>query len=263
MKKGIKGPDCTDPEKCKGDCCSIKIDVPKVLAKEYIERGYASKKDFIRSNNFSFQLRFDENTGKCFLFNKEKNGCEVHSSGIKPPQCWIYPTNFSNPQAKEISCKKLSGWEIIDPKKTLKAEKLLQKYVFLSKLEAKEELRQIHKRLNFIDTGNIKNLKFLTTLLRNIAPSRLGGFKDSWESFEILYAEGLSMQMKKFCLLYKKNCNYLPDDFFECKSICNDIIEALLDFLNRFLLKFILENGLDVAGEYPLYKLLKYMEKRG
>ena len=96
MSEAIEGPDCTDPKKCKGDCCSIKIDVPKVLAEEYIKRGYASKDDFIRSDVFSFHLRFDENTGKCFLFDKEKNGCSVHNSGIKPPQCWIYPT-------KEIS----------------------------------------------------------------------------------------------------------------------------------------------------------------
>jgi len=262
MKKGIKGPECTDPEKCKGDCCSIKIDVPKVLAKEYIERGYASKEDFIRSDNFSFQLRFDENTGKCFLFNKEKNGCEVHSSGIKPPQCWIYPTNFSNPQAKEIRCKKLSGWEIIDLKKTLKAEELLKKYVFLSKLEAKKELRNVNKRLAFIDTERpTRNSKILTKLLKSIGPSRLGGFKDSWENFEVLYTEGLSLQMKKFCLFHKKYCKYLPDDFFDCNSLCNEIIEALIEFLNKYLFEYILENGLDISGEYPLYKLFKYAEK--
>jgi len=263
MKEAIKGPDCTNPENCKGDCCSIKIDVPKVLAKEYIRRGYATKEDFTRSDNFSFQLRFDGKTGKCFLFNKEKNGCEVHFSGIKPPQCWIYPTNFSNPKGKKISCKKLSGWEIIDVKKTLNAEELLRYYVFLSKLEAKKELKMIKKRLGFEDIKNPKkNLEILKKLLMSIAPSSLAGFKDSWENFEVLYAEGLSLQMKKFCLIHKKSCKFLPDDFFECKFICNDIICALLGFLNKFLFEFVLENGPDIAGEYPLYKLFEYVEKR-
>ena len=26
----------------------------------------------------------------------------IHNSGIKPPQCWIYPTGFSNPDNKQI-----------------------------------------------------------------------------------------------------------------------------------------------------------------
>ncbi|GAG76255.1 unnamed protein product, partial [marine sediment metagenome] len=29
MKSAIEGPSCIDPHICKGDCCSIKIDVPK------------------------------------------------------------------------------------------------------------------------------------------------------------------------------------------------------------------------------------------
>ena len=46
MSSAIEGPDCL--EVCSGDCCSIKINVPKVLADEYINRGYADKNDFIR-----------------------------------------------------------------------------------------------------------------------------------------------------------------------------------------------------------------------
>ncbi|MFX0177489.1 MAG: hypothetical protein ACFE85_14845 [Candidatus Hodarchaeota archaeon] len=249
MLEAIRGPDCTDPEKCKGDCCSIKIDVPKVLAKEYIKRGYASKEDFIRSDNFSFQLRFDEGTGKCFLFNKAINGCKVHLTKIKPLQCFIYPTNFANPEGKDISCKSLSGWKIIDSKKTYEAEKLLENYIFLSKLEAKDELKKIKKRIRF---EKLKNL------LRITAPSSLGGFKDSWEDFELLHAEGLSLQMKKFCLFHKKSCKFLPDDFFECKSLCNEIMDELLNFLRKYFFNFVMKNGPDISGEYPLYKLFGY-----
>ena len=66
MKSAIEGPDCLVI--CNADCCSIKIDVPKILADEYIIRGYATKNDFIRSDVFSFKLRFDEKKGKCFPF---------------------------------------------------------------------------------------------------------------------------------------------------------------------------------------------------
>ena len=58
MRTAIGGPDCTNPLICQGDCCSIQIDVPKVLAKEYIKRKIAKKEDFIRSDIFSFKLRF-------------------------------------------------------------------------------------------------------------------------------------------------------------------------------------------------------------
>lgn len=259
MKSAIEGPNCTDPQICRGDCCSIKIDVPKVLAAEYIRRGYAEIHDFIRSNIFSFQLRFNEKTGKCFLFDKRINGCSIHTSGIKPPQCWIYPTGFSNPENKEINCKRATGWKIIDLHKAEKSDHLLQTFIFLSKLEAKKELNLIRKRLNKSDTRKTHNqLYSLRNELRKIAPSRLGGFKDLWEFINILPAEGLSLQMKKFCFLYKKNCIHLEEDFVNCPNICETIAAKLVEFLQDNLFLFIKKDGADINGEYPLYKLFKF-----
>ncbi|MEJ2252257.1 MAG: hypothetical protein P8Y97_21665, partial [Candidatus Lokiarchaeota archaeon] len=37
MSSAISGPNCIDKDVCRGDCCSIEIDIPKVLAKRYIE----------------------------------------------------------------------------------------------------------------------------------------------------------------------------------------------------------------------------------
>jgi len=259
MKSAIQGPNCTDSAICKGECCSIKIDVPKVLAKEYIERGYAKKSDFTRSNIFSFQLRFNEDTGKCFLFNEVLNGCSVHNSGIKPPQCWIYPTDFSNPSKNEISCKKISGWEIIDYQKAKKAENLLKQYVFLCQVEAKKELKEILKRLGNLDNGvSSKIIKLLRKKLRNIAPKNLGGFKDQWDRLDLLSAEGLSLQMKKFCVKHNSKCHFLVDDFINCDEICNEIASKLIEFLKENLSTFIKREGSDVEGHYPLYKLLNY-----
>ncbi|MFW9945748.1 MAG: YkgJ family cysteine cluster protein [Candidatus Odinarchaeota archaeon] len=249
MKSAIKGPDCTNPNNCAGACCSIKIDVPKVLAEEYIKRNYATKEDFIRSNVFSFELRFDDKTGKCFLFDKKLNGCKVHESGIKPPQCWIYPTNFSNPEKSLISCKKQSGWEIAIPQSALKAERLLEKYNFLCKFEAKREIKDIKKRLG--------NSKILKQSIRTIAPSKLGGIIDKWDMFDILLAEGFSLQMKKFCLKHNIKCQYLPSNFIECNSICNIIADKLFLYLQLNLPNFVKKEGPDVNGEYPLFKLFK------
>lgn len=259
MKSAIEGPSCIDPQTCKGECCSIKIDVPKVLAKEYIRRGYAEISDFIRCNIFAFQLRFNEKIGKCFLFNKEINGCSIHNSGIKPPQCWIYPTGFSNPNNKPIKCKKVGGWRIIDFNKAKQAEDLLQIFLFLCKNEARRELELIKKRLNSSDNKISQDkLYSLKEELRRIPPSSLGGFKDAWKHIYPLPAEGLSLQMKKFCFLHKKNCKYLIADFIKCPNICETIAFKLVEFLQQNLIAYIKNEKADVNGEYPLYKLFPF-----
>jgi len=256
MKSAIEGPNCIDPQICKGDCCSIQIDFPKVLANEYIRRGYADTNDFIRSNVFSFYLRFDVTTGKCFLFDKEINGCSIHNSGIKPPQCWIYPTGFSNPENKPIMCKKVGGWKIKDIGKAKQAEKLLQTFIFLCEIEAKKELKSIQDRLNDSDDIVSKNsLYSLKKELKKIPPSSLGGFKDLWEHISILPAEGLSLQMKKFCVQNNKDCELLVDNFMKCPNICETIANKLVEFLQKNLIAYVKKEDGDVNGEYPLYKL--------
>lgn len=245
MRSAIQGPDCLSI--CRGDCCSIRINVPKVLAEEYIKRGYADKKDFIRNDVFSFQLRFDENKGKCFLYDRKLNGCLVHDSGIKPPQCWIYPTKFSNPEHKDISCKRVSGWKIIDSRKSEEAEKLLKYYVFLSKLEAKKELNLIKNRINNALTKN-----HLKDLLKHTSPSEIAGFKDTWDKIVTLSAQGVSLQINKFCDKYNHNCGL---EYLSCKSICDKVIEGLVEFLQQNIIRYVQTYGPNHEGEYSFIML--------
>jgi Fe-S-cluster containining protein len=259
MNSAIEGPNCIDPKNCRGECCSIKIDVPKVLAEEFIKRDYASVEDFIRSNIFAFHLRFNEKTGKCFLFDLETNGCSVHNSGIKPPQCWIYPTGFSNLTNKDISCKKMSGWRVKNTSKAIEAEKILQKYVFLCKLEAKEELKRIETRI--ASSHQIKDevgCFNLLNKLKNIKPSELAGVIDKWDYVDTLSAEGFSLQMKKFCMRYNPECKLLPNKYFECNLICESISNKLYNFIVNTLYEFIKKNGQDPEGEYSLIKLFNF-----
>jgi hypothetical protein len=244
MKDSIIGPNCL--EICKSDCCAIKIDVPKILAKEYIKCGYAVKTDFIRSDVFSFKLKFDEQKGKCFLYDTGINGCLVHNSGIKPPQCWIYPTNFSNPEKKKIRCKKANGWEIIDPKKTQEAEQLLHYYVFLCQLEAKSEMRKVNERVK----KSLLN-DSLKKQLKNIPPCRISGFKDNWDTFTVLPAEGISLQLHKLCRKVNSSCELiLNNDFLSCMAICDDVAKKILIFLQQNIDNYINKVGADNAGEY-------------
>ncbi|MGV9171785.1 MAG: YkgJ family cysteine cluster protein [Promethearchaeia archaeon] len=253
MKSAIEGANCIDPDICHGDCCSIKIDVPKVLAQEYIKRGYATSDDFIRSNVFSFHLRFDEKTGKCFLFDKQINGCSVHNSGIKPPQCWIYPTNFSNPEGKPINCKRASGWKIINQQKVKKAEKLLEKYVFLCEMEARRSQKGLLKRLR-------KNKGKLIEKLTKLPPSQLVGFEDTWDHFEPLSAQGLSLQLKKFCKSHRNKCKYLKNgEFLKCTAICEEIALRLITLLENNIEDYVNSEEMPVDGHYPLIHIFNFI----
>ncbi|TFG00549.1 MAG: hypothetical protein EU541_01995 [Promethearchaeota archaeon] len=252
MKAAIKGPDCIDPAICRGDCCSIHIDVPKILAEKYIEFRYINKREIIRSNIFAFKLALNPQTYKCVLFDKKINGCSVHNSGIKPPQCWIYPTKFSNPNGKEISCKRVSGWKIIDKEKTKKAEKLLEHYKFLCLLEARNELKLIQNRILRAEQES------LIKQIQEFKPSELGGFRDGWDVIEPLSAEGISLQLKKFCLKHNPECKYLPESFMECNQICKKIANTLIGFLKENLYNYIKVCGADDCGEYPFFKLFEF-----
>ena len=245
MRSAIQGPDCLSV--CNGDCCSIKINIPKVLAEEYIKRGYADKSDFVRSDVFSFKLRFDEEKGKCFLFDTKVNGCLVHDSGIKPPQCWIYPTNFSNPENKDICCKRVNGWKIVDPQKVKEAEKLLKYYTFLCQLEAKKEIKLIRSRINLALTKN-----HLTNLIKHISPSELAGFKDNWDKFITLSAQGVSLQMKKFCGKHNPKCEI---EYLSCKSICDKVNIGLLEFIQQNIFEHVQKSGPNHEGEYSFIML--------
>ncbi|MBN1800751.1 MAG: hypothetical protein JW891_04550, partial [Candidatus Lokiarchaeota archaeon] len=90
-----------------------------------------------------------------------------------------------------------------------------------------------------------------------IAPSHLGGFMDTWREIKPLSAEGLSLQMKKVCMVQNPSCDYLINNFLECKHICEEVAYFLLDSIKKKLLDFVKTQGLDVEGHYPLYKLLE------
>jgi len=256
MKDSIKGPDCTDPSICQGNCCGIQIDVPKILAEKYIDLGYATKHDFIRSNIFSFKLRFDNEKAKCFLFNTKQNGCSVHHSGIKPPQCWIYPTKFDN-KTKNISCKMVDGWRICNFENTARAKRLLDKYNSYCIDEAKNEIRKIEDRIeNSVKSNSKKNI---IKELRQYRPSEIGGYQDSWDCIHVLPAEGYSLKLKKFCKKFNNECEFLPDNFFECDHVCKEIANSLTQFFKNHFSQLIENHGIDPNGKYPFHRLFDFL----
>lgn len=255
MKSSITGPNCIDPALCNADCCHIHIDIPKFLAEYYLNKGLATKDCFIRGDVFSFALAVTRSNAKCVFYDKDLNGCSLHSSGMKPPQCWIYPTGFSNEPGEEkrfapdgsITCKKAGGWKVTDLESAKKAELIFKRYVeiCISEFIDQNSEDNISNRLK-------KMFDSLSERIRSgekLPPNKIAGIVDKWDTFDFLQAEGFSFSMKKFC---KAN----PDckqEFMECSGLCMQILPILFSKIEQLLDNFIKKNG--PKREYSFFEL--------
>ncbi|MFO7796045.1 MAG: hypothetical protein R6W84_07830, partial [Promethearchaeia archaeon] len=159
---------------------------------------------------------------------------------------------------QNIKCKRTDGWRINDFKKTKKAESLLQKYNQLCFHEAKVEMDKVTERIeNSLRASEKMNI---INKLGSYKPSELGGFQDSWDSIILLPAEGISLQMKKFCLKKNPKCKFLPDNFLDCEYICKDVGIALIKFLRNNIYQVINTYGINPNGHYPLYLLFEFLD---
>jgi Fe-S-cluster containining protein len=240
MNEAIIGPNCVDPHICHADCCHIMIDVPKILAEYYIEHNYAKKEDFVRGDLFSFKIAINTSDSKCIFYDKALNGCSIHHTLHKPPQCWIYPTGFSPEPGEEkifaedgtIKCKIAAGWKIIDIERAALAKLLFDKYVKFCENEfvketSKEKIKQ--------------RLKSVFAEMGNCAPKSIAGIVDGWTNFSILKAEGISLKLKKLCNeIPNEICNC---DYLDCKKVCDRVIEKLHHTLLDQITKYIESNG--------------------
>jgi Fe-S-cluster containining protein len=240
MNDAIIGPNCIDPSICHADCCHIKIDIPRLLAEFYIENGYAKKEDFSRGDLFSFKINVNSTNSKCVFYDKGLNGCSLHKTMYKPPQCWIYPTGFTNDPGEEktfaedgtIKCKIAAGWRITDIKKTKGAKILFDEYVAFCEKEFTSETT----------TEKIKNrLEELFNSLKNCSPKSVAGVMDGWDQFTILKSEGISLKLKSLCdQISKQMCDC---EYMECEHICNEIIDSLRRDLLKEISDFIKSKG--------------------
>ncbi|MBN2156014.1 MAG: YkgJ family cysteine cluster protein [Candidatus Lokiarchaeota archaeon] len=240
MRDSISGPNCIDPSICHADCCHIMIDVPKFLAEHYIGQNIAEKEDFRRGDLFSFKINISTSNSKCVFYDVTTNGCKLHSTLIKPPQCWIYPTGFSNQPSEEkkfaddgtITCKVASRWKITDTTKTSQAKILFNHYVQFCETEFASENTKEKIRIR---------LEPVFDLLKILPPKTIAGVIDGWDHFTVLQSEGISLKLKTLCdQLSRDKCNY---EYIECTHVCNEIIEILHRNLLEDILNFVKING--------------------
>jgi len=228
IRPAVDGPNCIDRKICDGNCCFIHIDVPKSLAEEFIRTNMAKKDDFQRGDIFTFEINVDLKKLRCVFYDRKINGCSLHFTGIKPPQCWVYPTGLDPESAKDV-CKKAGGWKIINPGAVKKAKIILDQYVELAKQEGIHENspEKIHERFQ----NPAFDLSFT-----NIKPSAIAGIQDTWETFLVLIGEGFNLGMRSICSA--QNCD---KNYFECELICGPAKESFkkicMDKIPHFIAK--------------------------
>lgn len=247
IKPAIESPNCIDPKVCDGNCCFIRIDVPRVLAEFYIQNGWAKREDFQRGDVFSFVIDVDFTKLRCTFFDKRLNGCSLHQTGVKPPQCWVYPTGLDPDQACD-KCKKAKGWKIIDPESVQKANKIIDQYFQLAKEEALTENSEtmIIQRL-----GN-----GLFQALKNSSPASIAGITDTWEKFIPLKGDGMNIGTRLFC---RKNTS-CTKEYFECSQMCENVILDIIANLKELLPKFIATCG--YKKDYIFFELKEFNDKQ-
>ncbi len=215
VRNNTTGPNCVDPAKCHGDCCSIMIDVPRVLVEFYLEQGWITPPELRRGGPFAFRLGVSDRTAKCVFFDHKVNGCRLHFTGFKPPQCWIYPTGFTK---GEKTCKKGYIWDLIDADNATKAEQLLEEYKIFSLDEVKSEVPRLKASWT-------KNRPKIATKMGVIPPARFLGMNWGFEELQPLDKAGFSLQVKAICELNRGDCK---KDFMDCGSMCERVVDAIL-----------------------------------
>lgn len=237
----ITGPDCLDREICLGECCFIQIPIPKALASYYIQQGWAKKDDFKRGFEFSFVMTADLSSLRCVFFDKTLNGCSLHMTGYKAPQCWVYPTGLDTDSLNH-TCKKATGWNAENAENLLEAKEILCSYVNICKEEAllENSSEQILVRLH---SNELQKLPILS-------PYQIAGLQDSWDNFIVIKSDGYSMGMKHFC--DKVQCS---KSYFQCEKICSKAYTRFLSFYELYLSKYIKEYGF--KQDYPIIEIKK------
>lgn len=221
IRDSIEGPNCIDPTICHGDCCFVHLDIPRALAELYIRNGWATREDFQRGITLSFEVKMDLDTLKCPFFDKILNGCSLHSTGMKIPHCWIYPTGL-DPNDCHSHCKRADTWKIIQPEKVIQANQILTNYMEFCNQEAKIEKSSSKCIMRF---NNLAYHEF-----KKYKPTQVAGIKDDWDSWHILAGEGWQLGLKPKC--DQIECQ---ESFFSCPSICKSLFDQLKEEINNNL----------------------------
>ena len=238
MKESIDGPNCLDESVCRGDCCSIKIDTPQFLAEKLIDLGLATQENFERGEIYSFNIKLNEESTRCVFFDKEINGCKLHLSRFKPPQCWIYPTGFF---PNKTDCLHYNSWKITNPAATAEASKLLSEFDDFSKKEFRMEFstENVRKRLEELQYSIEKS---------ELKPKQITGFIDGWNTFFLYSEDEFNISISTICSELK--CGH---EFGTCKTICEQLKNILVRCAKSTIPTIIKEKGPQTA--YPLYEL--------
>ncbi len=232
-KFSLTGPDCVDRQICDGACCRTSPDIPPVLATRLVNLGLAQEEDFVPSDFLPFRVRITADTSRCALFDPGINGCKVHFTPLKPPQCWVYPLqlddNFHTPHPSHIlytpnishTCRK--GYQFfVDPQKLGGIRELLECYKDLTLDDVKKY--QSHDSISRRVQSNLR------PQLSDLSISSFLGVRVTVTGFKLLRSSGTNFLWADFCTLFK-----CETDYSCCRSPCPKIQDTICDLVINLL----------------------------
>jgi hypothetical protein len=220
----MHGPSCITRETCQGACCTENIDVPQALVKYYCKYGWASSSDFFRGGIFAFQIQVSSITHRCIFFDLQLNGCRLHQTHLKPPQCALYPLKHTETSA---ICR-MNYSVTIDSSKEEELHSLFKQYHHCCAGEW-------HNRLSHLRFNWDFKRKF-PLQLEKVRPSRLLGVQVHKDTCEPLITDNFSWSALSFC--DQIQCVHVTQAYFSCEKICPRMAQLMTQVLRHQIMQF-------------------------
>ncbi|GAB4321954.1 MAG: hypothetical protein Kow0069_26490 [Promethearchaeota archaeon] len=225
MRQGVRGPSCVGATRCPDDCCSIHVDVPRPLVAALAATGELDlERGVVRAGPFGHQLGVDASRVKCVLHDPETGGCRVHFSGLKPPQCFLYPTGFSRGPKP---CKVGRRWTFPDTGLRKAANLTFQRYLALCLEWGDRERSRLAAGLQVPGRGETAELQGKVAVL---PPRMVAGLRLTSAGLVPLMAEGTSLSVRRFCATTSEGTCGSTGEFLSCRRTCAPVASAVVRF---------------------------------
>ncbi len=233
-----EGPNCLDPSFCTAKCCYTSPDLPKTLVNHYIGENWATIDQFELSNTLEFRIKLNPGTKRCVFYDPKLNGCLIHTTDMKPPQCTLYP--FNEQETKHI-CR--NNYEFIfDTAEMNSLMRIFDEYYDLAKNEFRENNTEAKIRT--------KLEAQILPILKTHKPSEIEGIREDASGFHIHSSLKLSYEGVEYCNAI--SCEYYYED---CPKVCNSFLDRVIEDLISII--FSRKNKHQITDEYRLRSLFR------
>ena len=233
-----KGPDCLDPRMCNAKCCYTTPDLPKTLVDHYIQKKWMTINQCELSNTMEYRLKLNSETRRCTFYDLHLNGCLIHATEMKPPQCTLYP--FKERESKHI-CRNQQEF-FFDKTQMPSLMQAFDTYFNLAEQEFKENASptNIRKKLQ----------QEILPTLKTHKPTEIEGMQENTAGFHVHFSTNRSYEGLDYC-------DSIPcDNYYEdCPRVCNTFVDQVIEDLITSVCSR--KANHQITDEYRLHSLVK------